>query len=182
MQKEGRAILWVVLPFLFISSMVLAAQVEVTSVKVEKRDSRPRLTVALEGLKQKPILEVINGGIPYTVEYQVRIMEERLLWDKTLWEGVYSRTLRLNLITREYRIEDPTAYPKRFSEMDAFIKEASVATFPLPQGVLDSGAKGVYVEVRVYRNSIHLFFPLSLIAPLIRPDSDFDTGWIRVER
>ncbi len=181
---KGRAIPGIVLPFLFVfmAFQVMAAQVEIFSVKVSHVGGRERIAISLKGLDQKPIQDVIEGGIPYTIEYQVRVMRERSLWDKTIWEGIYTRTLRLNLITKEYRIEDPTAYPMRFADGASFMKAASMAVFPLPKGILNGKKSGIYVEVRVYRNSIHLFFPLSLLAPLIRPDSDFDTGWRRVEK
>jgi hypothetical protein len=181
---SGRLILMVILPFFIAGSSSLAVQVGVFSVKVFRDSGRDRITIRLEGLRLKPVQEVIEGGIPYTLEYRVRVKEERPFWDRTVWEGVYSRTLKFNLITKEYRIEDQTSYPERFSDKESFLKKAGVATFPLPEGMFHSekGRSTTYLEVRVRRNSVHLFFPLSLIAPLIRPDSDFDTGWIRVKR
>ncbi len=182
-RTKERVILGIILPFFILVSVALAAQVEVASVRVFRDKCRDRVSIELKGLELTPVQEAIEGGIPYTIEYRVRIMEERLLWDKTVWEGIYDRTLKFNLITKEYKIEDQTSYPERFSNKDRFLKKAKVAIFPLPEGVLEKGEKcAQYLEVRVCRNSIHLFFPLSIIAPLIRPDSDFDTGWIRVKQ
>lgn len=178
----GRMVLLTILPLAILSTTVLGADVQITSSKIITCRGRDRITITLKGLDLKPIQEVVNGGIPFTIEYQVRIREERTLWDRTIWDGIYTRTLRLNLITKEYRIDNPTAYTKRFTEKEKFMKEALCATFPLPKGILKNKGPNTYTDVRVYRNSIHLFFPLSLIAPLIRPDSDFDTGWTRVER
>lgn len=182
LNKRGRVILTIILPLLLFCSGALGAEVKVVSTHLSNWAGRERIVIDLKGLDSSPIQEAINGGIPYTVEYQVRIMRERSLWDKTIWEGIYTRTLRLNIITKEYRIEDPTAYPQRFTEKMAFMKAASHAAFPLPKGIMEKSKGNTYIEVRVYRNSIHLFFPFSLLAPLIRPDSDFDTGWIRVTR
>jgi|GEM_PF-1182108 len=175
--------IWVVIGLIFLfSHPLLAGEVTIQDAKVVGMESGyPRLQVKLKGLFFPSMREVLMEGVPIAVYYEISIKKDRaVLWDSTLWRGVYTRVFQYNLLTRVFEIHDPPEVKKEFTRFDSFCQEASLFSLPLPSRPLKE--QGVYIEVRVYRKSSPLFFPLNLISFLLPPaPADFETEKLRLE-
>jgi len=175
--------IWVVIGLFFLFSRpLLAGEVAIRDAKVVGIGSGyPHLQVELKGLFYPSMKEVLMEGIPIAVHCEISINRNRaVLWDSTLWRGVYTRVFQYNLLTRVFEIHDPPEVQKGFTQFDSFCQESRFFSLPLPSRPLKE--QGVYIEVKVYRKSSPLFFPLNLISFLLPPaPADFETDRVRVE-
>jgi hypothetical protein len=175
--------IWVVIGLLFLFSRpLLAGEVAIQEAKLVGIGSGyPHLQVELKGLFFPSMKEVLMEGIPIAVHCEISINRDRaVLWDSALWKGVYTRVFRYNLLTKVFEIHDPPEVQKSFPQFDSFGQEAKVFLLPLPSRPLKE--QEAYIEVKVYRKSSPLFFPLNLISFLLPPaPADFETDTVRVE-
>jgi len=166
----------------FLATPLLAGQVRIQEARlVPGEEGFDYLEVKLEGLFFPELKEALTEGIPININCSVAIEKDRpILWDPVLWEGVYTRVIKYNLLTKTFVIQDPPEVEKRSSSFQAFSRKAQILRLPLPARPLKK--KGVYVEVRVYRRTAPLFFPFNLIYSLLSPaPADFETNKVRVE-
>jgi len=168
--------------FLFLASPLLAGQVHIKEARLLQGEKDFfYLKVKLDGLFFPELKEALMEGIPITLSCSVMIERDRsILWDPVLWEGVYTRVIKYNLLTKTFVIKDPPEIEKSFSSFEAFRREAQNLLLPLPTRPLRE--RRSYIEVRVYRRTASLFFPFNLIYSLLSPaPADFETDKARVE-
>lgn len=174
---------WIVIGLFFLFCRpLLAGEVAIREAKVVGIGSDyPHLQAELKGLFRPSMKEVLMEGIPIAIHCEISIKRNRaVLWDSTLWKGVYTRVLQYNLLTRVFEIHDLPEVQKSFTNFDSFCQEASSFLLPLPSYPLKE--QGAYIEVRFYRKSSPLFFPLNLISFLLpQAPADFETNRVRVE-
>ena len=164
------------------ASPALAGRVTIKEAKlIPGNGGFSHLQVKLEGLFFPELKKALMEGIPININCSVVIERDRaILWDPVLWEGVYSKLVKYNLLTKTFIIQEPPEVDKRFSSFDAFSREAQTFRLPLPPSPLKE--KKAYIEIQVYRRTASLFFPFNLIYSLISPaPTDFETDKVRLE-
>ncbi len=177
--KKAWLLIGVILLF---SASARAKEVAIQEVKLVGVGSPcPQLQVKIRGLFFPSMREVLMEGVPVALRCEVSIKRDRaVLWDSVLWKGTYTRVMKYNLLTKSFEIRDPPKIQESFSRFDSFCREAQTLTLPLPAPIPKS--PGVYVEVKVFRKSGPLFFPLNLISFLLpSPPGDFETETARLK-
>lgn len=91
------------------ASPALAGRVTIKEAKlIPGEEDFFYLQVKLKGLFFPQLKKALMEGVPININCSVAIEKDRaILWDPVLWEGVYSRLVKYNLLTKTFVIQDP---------------------------------------------------------------------------